>query len=476
MLFAFILSEEVNHWIYCDKFYTHVNGKYFCYNKCPADYPISDPSGKDMQCRWNPCPIDTPFKEVASCVKRCSTGAYELIDNDMICVSSCGGKFALNEYNTNSTQCLSCPADAPFYENGACVARCASSVYVEVNGTYTKSLVCQEGCSNFYYINVTNQNSKLCLSKCYSHHLIADNECLQYRCPPRAPYRDDQYCYAVCPNKAYMYVNVASELHCMPDCGKMMYIINSSNENSKFCIMNCPEETPYYETGACLSRCTSGSYKNTNVIYRGRFILKCQQSCNLFVLNVSNGNSQQCVDRCPSSSMFSESGLCSVKCASGMYEDNYGSLKCVPSCSNYMQINVQNGNQKQCVDRCSGYVQENICVNKCPTDSYSRVGDSYVCQAKCDKVYVQSPYNKLKQCFNECPSSYKYLVGKECKDSLNKAGQTNIALIVVPVVAGVVVLSVLALCFYKNKKQNGATKIAKKQKVNVNMPASMTYV
>ncbi|CAL6082400.1 Growth_factor receptor cysteine-rich domain superfamily [Hexamita inflata] len=155
---------------------------------------------------------------------------------------------------------------------------------------------------------------------------------------------------------------------------------------------------------------------------------------------------------------------------------NYGSLKCVPSCPNYMQINVQNGNQKQCVDRCSGYVQENICVNKCPADSYSRVGDSYVCQAKCDKVYVQNPYNKLKQCFNECPSSYRYLVGKECKDSLNKAGQTNIALIVVPVVAGEVVLSVLALCFYKNKKQNGATKIAKKQKVNVNMPASMTYV
>ncbi|CAL6082394.1 Hypothetical_protein [Hexamita inflata] len=104
--------------------------------------------------------------------------------------------------------------------------------------------------------------------------------------------------------------------------------------------------------------------------------------------------------------MFSESGLCSVKmCTECMKTITY-SLKCVPSCPNYMQINVCTGNQKQCVDCCSGYVQENICVNKCPVDSYSRVEIHMCARQMRQGVYVQNPYNKpLLWCFNECPGS-----------------------------------------------------------------------
>ncbi|CAL6081506.1 Hypothetical_protein [Hexamita inflata] len=41
-----------------------------------------------------------------------------------------------------------------------------------------------------------------------------------------------------------------------------MYILNASNGDSQKCIAACPPETPYYEPGACVARCTTNAFNN----------------------------------------------------------------------------------------------------------------------------------------------------------------------------------------------------------------------
>ncbi|CAL6017974.1 Cathepsin_L [Hexamita inflata] len=540
----------------CTKYFTNISGIIQCYDSCPPTYPIVLSGSK--QCK-DKCPDATPYKDATSCVARCSSGAYQISGSNFNCVASCSGMYITNVSNQNSQQCITvCPALTPYYETGACVAKCTSGSYSVVTGPQTLmcqasctlyvlnasnsnskqclpscpaatpysdaglcsarcasgnysnsagSLLCQGACAKFFVTNASNSNSKQCVDSCQAGSLVSGQECLG-SCPSTSPYKDTSSCVSRCSSGAYQASGL--DFICVSSCSGL-YITNTSNSNSKQCITTCPEAIPYYETGACVSRCTSGSYQVINGQDQTIF---CQDSCTLYLINASNSNSKQCLSKCPTTAPYSESGLCSIRCPSGAYAIMDSINVCQPLCLNYYVTNASS-DSKICVDQCPAslpFSESGLCTTRCQSSAYIIQNNVLTCTEQCEKYFVlnssndnsmfcidscAAPNNFLKknnQCtgfcefykedgsINVCQDSCTFyeLVNqsKKCVDScgtkqnkngqcVNKSGSMNIIIIAVPAAFGAIIVTTTIICC--KKKKTKATKKGTKKVTQANM-------
>ncbi|CAL6030682.1 putative [Hexamita inflata] len=306
----------------CSNFFTNISGKMDCYEACPENYPVS--VNGTTECLAS-CPSDTPYEDDGVCVSRCGSGAYKIVEQStkLLCMPACEGQglYIINSSNENSYQCIKqCPAVTPYYQTGACVAKCASQTFTEVKGQQT--LMCNASCQLY----IKTGKSKQCFSSC----------------PDTAPFQQKDKCVARCPTGSY-YVSDSTFI-CTPKCSGL-YIINATNKKSKQCVDACPAETPYYKKGICSANCSSGAYSLI------KDVLTCQSSCKVYVMNETI-NSKQCLKTCPAEQPFLTSGLCSAHCASNAYAISSG-LKCKASCPKYFVVNVTDENSHQCVSKCT---------------------------------------------------------------------------------------------------------------------------
>ncbi|CAL6000225.1 Cathepsin_L [Hexamita inflata] len=406
----------------CDTYFTNISGVVTCYDACPDSYPtfvagkfecsVACPAGQSCA---TSCQAATPFKEAGNCVARCSTGAYSISGSDLLCQASCTGLYILNASNQNSQQCITtCPTATPYYETGACVSKCTSNAYSVVSGVQTLMcqasctyyvlnvsnsnsqqclsacptttpyidvrlcadrcasgayasvsgvLTCQASCTQFYILNATNSNSKQCMAACPTAYFIFGQQC-SATCPAATPYNDSATtCVSKCATGAYQVQGTA--LSCVASCPGM-YIANATSA-TKQCITACPATTPYYQTGACVSKCSTGAYSLVGSV------LTCQTSCKFYILNATNGNTKQCLASCTGATPYSTSGLCSARCSSGAYSLVSGVLTCQSSCSKLYVINVTNNNSKQCVTTCTTaqVLVRSECKPKCTANCMS---------------------------------------------------------------------------------------------------------
>ncbi|CAL6018844.1 Cathepsin_L [Hexamita inflata] len=415
------LKRGLTYTLDCDNYFTNISGKVDCYDTCPPAYPIILSGNKQCQ---NKCPDVTPYYETGACVLRCTSGSYSVVTGPqtLMCQTSCTF-YVLNASNSNSKQCLlSCPAATPYSDAGLCSARCVSGNYSSSAG----SLICQGACAKFFVTNTSNQNSKQCVDSCQAGQVTSSQECLS-ACPAIAPFNDSTACVGRCVSGAYL--AAGSNLTCISSCTGM-FITNASNLNSKQCITQCPDATPYYETGACVSRCTSGAY---SIVLATVNVLTCQASCTLYVLNSSNQDSKQCLPSCPTTAPYSDAGLCSVRCASGNYSNAAGSFVCQGACPKFFVTNASNSNSKQCVDACqvgqlvSGqeclsscpaatpYKDATSCVARCSSGAYQISGSNLNCVASCSGMYITNVSNQnSKQCITVCPDTTPYYETGAC--------------------------------------------------------------
>ncbi|CAL6016131.1 Cathepsin_L [Hexamita inflata] len=242
------------------------------------------------------------------------------------------GMFECSAFCPANQQCAtSCPAATPFKEAGKCVARCSTGAY----STFGSERICQASCTGFSALNVSS-NSQECLAQC----------------PSATPYNDSTTtCVAKCTTGAYQVQGTA--LSCVPPCTGM-YITNMTSA-SKQCITACPNEYRYYETGACVAKCSSGAYSLEGSVY------KCQTSCKFYVQYPDN--TRQCYPSCTVKNPYSTNGSCTPRCATGVYAFVSGVRTCQDSCPIYFVTNTTNNNSKQCVTACT--TTQNLVGSEC---------------------------------------------------------------------------------------------------------------
>ncbi|CAL5978782.1 Conserved_hypothetical protein [Hexamita inflata] len=440
-----------------------------CVNSCSDMYVFNASNGNSQQC-VNQCPSITPYYETGACMTRCSSGAYSVTNNvlqPLVCQASCT-YYVFNASNLNSQQCLtSCPDLTPYSDSGLCAERCSTNTYMVVSGQ-PQTLICQASCT-YYVLNASNANSHQCLAQC----------------PDATPFSDSGLCVFRCSSGSYQSISGSGQLlFCVQAC--VYYIYNSSNANSKQCLSSCPSVTPYSDSGLCSSRCTSGNYKNSNNI------LTCQLLCSgLFIVNISNANSKQCVDSCPFTQVsylqecvsgcppaapYNESSTCVLRCSTGVYSSLNINMLCVLSCPDIFVFNVSNQNSKQCITSCptnTQFYEPGACVARCSSGAYSVTSavQAYVCQQECSYfIYNKTNYNS-KQCFFACPYDFPYSDNNMCVSSCASGKYTQpssstalvcqpmnatrnlILYIAVPLGAAVLILIIiLIICLCKRNK------------------------
>ncbi|CAL6083853.1 Cathepsin_L [Hexamita inflata] len=353
----------------CDERYTNISSVVTCYGTCPPTHPTfivgqkqcldACPAGQTCQ---TTCASQNPFLENGRCVSRCATGAYKVIGSDLVCQSICSGMYIVNVSNLNSKQCiLQCPNEKPFYEVGACVSKCTSTMYSIVQGdqklvcqsvqctfyvlnasngnskqclaqcpatspfsesnlcssrcssgayqNQSGNLVCTSLCTQFYIINETNAQSKLCVTACPSNYNMLGNVCV-IACPAPTFYNDSRICSTKCSSGIYQ--RVAQTFVCVASCPGM-YL---QNPNNKECISACPYQTPYYQTGQCVDRCKTSAYQLVGKV------LTCQASCSYYVLNATNNYSQQCLASCTKTTPYSDDSSIDSYGSENIFENN----------------------------------------------------------------------------------------------------------------------------------------------------------
>ncbi|CAL6086332.1 Cathepsin_L [Hexamita inflata] len=470
----------LSHTLDCDVYFVKnaTKADYYCYDACPENYPYNEATGQCVvrcasgfyqnfgtmkQClpacqglsvvnssnadsyQCVGCTADSPYFDGTACASRCASGSYNTIPNNVqpfVCVPSCTF-YVLNATNADSKTCLtSCPANIPFSDAGLCSARCTSGAYSNATGP----LICQDSCLEFFFVNTTNDNSRLCLSVCPATQMTNGKECV-FVCPAATPYNDSFNCVDLCASKAYSVAKSAQTLLCQNSCAGL-YVTNTSNNNSKQCVTACPSTSPYNDSLSCSTRCASGAYTNA------ANILTCQASCpDFFVTNATNQNSVQCVAQCtaaqmtngkqcvlvcPTASSFNDSFNCVSRCASGAYSIATGKaqlLVCQASCPNFFVTNTSNQNSSQCVAACTASQLKNgkecvascpatipyndtlVCSARCASGAYSIVSNqaqTLMCQASCAANFITNASNgNSKQCVSTCPTPL-VVSSKEC--------------------------------------------------------------
>ncbi|CAL6107134.1 Conserved_hypothetical protein [Hexamita inflata] len=472
----------------CSKFYVvDAKSQQQCVDSCPSDKPYMN----GQECMAS-CPANAPYAEAnKTCTDKCASGAYQVLvqAQALVCMASCSGFYVTNLTNSNSKQCVTncpssnpfmfgkecliqCPSDNPFAEaNKTCVSRCASGQYNVVTGQ-SQTLICTDICGLFVY-NTSNGNSKLCYTGCpASTPYIYNNQCLAV-CPNGQPYAETtKICTALCSTGAY-YVDTtgAQQLFCQTSCSGL-YVVNTSNSNSKQCVTvcpndklfqngnqcvnqcpagsiyfvnnicyaKCPDPTPYAEANnSCVARCASGNY---SIVTGQTQQLICQGTClNFYVINTTNSNSKQCVVSCPASQQYAEANkTCTDSCASFYYTYNSTLTQkyyCVAPCTGLFITNTTNTNFKQCVDSCPAgniYMYQNACLTNCPSNApYAELNNSctvrcasgayqvvvavqtHNCMNSCTVYYVVNASNSnSQQCVTSCVSPNIYLYNSQC--------------------------------------------------------------
>ncbi|CAL5970386.1 Conserved_hypothetical protein [Hexamita inflata] len=262
----------------------------------------------------------------------------------------------------NSQQCLAaCTDDLPYSDAGLCCAGARKTRILSRSSVR----VCQDACPAFFITNASNGNSLQCVDPCPPPMVSVGQECFG-ACSSGLPFLENAVCVERCQTGAY--TDDGTNLNCGPACTGM-YILNTSNGNSQKCITACPPETPYYEPGACLVKCSSGFYD----LHPGAVQeLVCAASCPIYLVNASSDNSKQCVSKCPDAAPYSDAGSCVERCSTAAYSVVSGqqTLVCQDSCTFYV-LNATNANSQQCVISCpnNSININNFCQYKCQNEN-----------------------------------------------------------------------------------------------------------
>ncbi|OWF36427.1 proprotein convertase subtilisin/kexin type 5-like [Mizuhopecten yessoensis] len=169
---------------------------------------------------------------------------------------------------------------------------------------------------------------------------------------------------------------------------------------NKSCVTECPRDSPFNESGICVSKCSTYNILYGSVCIRDcpvnmfRYNKTCTTSCpKLAPFDFEALNTKFCLESCPDFTLVHRH-VCKLQCPDGFFLWN---RTCVRTCPDSAPIiYVLNKRVPQ--------FKIPICITNCPDDTFS---DGISCVKTCDKnMYV---FNST--CVDRCPTSHRLLEG-----------------------------------------------------------------
>ena len=402
-----------------------------CYSECPFEAPYFKTDSNGIKQCVLECGGLKIIEFTKECVSSCNTASYEISGNK--CYRKCTGIYYLNP---ETGDCIknNCPTNFPYFEKkrigSTDIQICKSSCDGEKK--YILGKECVENCrlSNYNYIGLDNKCKDKCDSTKGETNSISLGEfggIQTYKCAKS------------CQIDSYNFYTSSDHNKCYNKCPKdgNTYYIAEGKENSNYeCLTECPNDYPYFYANEknnnynyipCTNIFKCSNYFKKNVgcdkdCNNNNFIQRtfCENSCDKgkgfkYIRLIKSINIFECVQFCESYE-YKE-----------IYDKDTSLTKCVETCSNKFI-----DNDKNCKSSCSSndrkyyypFSEQNgvtiyKCIKSCANSSYPLMLDSstnFECFDKCPSQYKYLSKNENK-CYSDCQNSpYKYYItisGKE---------------------------------------------------------------
>ncbi|CAL5993499.1 Conserved_hypothetical protein [Hexamita inflata] len=373
--------------VFCVKqcqFYKLVETVPFCTEECP-DFTYVEPLyHPTVSGCFSSCSAETLKTRTNSCVKNCKT--FDLYPNPNFCETP--GSFQCPNIRLVQAGIYVCTQCGPteFFSGFECVLNCSQFVLNQ------NKQLCISQCGSYpkgYTEETFNDvNVKVCQESCPNYDtftFLGTQKCIDSTCGTNGKYLEiNQRCVQACASGMY-FVNYSStfKYQCYPmNASCERYILYG---NMKECYQTCP---------------LSYQFLNDN---------ECMQSCDVYMNDPKSPTQKLCVSAC--GDMNPQYQLL----------DSNGRIQCISTCG--AMFVQQIGKQFVCISFCQFYTWDGwskICATTC--DYYkidSQIDtNSYLCGTSCSSinmVYNVIDSNGKNMCVSQCPSSFPFLNGTECK-------------------------------------------------------------
>ena len=397
------------------------------------------------------------------CSKNCLKEEYiDETDNNK-CVTSCGGKYYIENKQTKEKKCTSTCNSTYVIEGKQCIEK-DDCKYIKDDAPITSN--CSTTCASPYYITKIN-NRLHCSTKCvgqtiYRSEVSGDNVCLN-NCPSNF-YEESggqKVCISISRALTCYYTDTSSPKKCLNACptsgnGNKFY----HNIGSYECITGCTDSFPYHKNDdyTCYASCDlipnlgksyiikpvstgylcdcllyameSGKkvcYHKEEECYNANYQRKLGNQCikeSVCKFKVEGETSSGFLKKC-----FNNSNECKNNNYPYYYStDNGGTGTCWAECPYYIYASTSNQptviNHSSCVPQCTGtyiYYSTNskICKTKCDVGEYINPTDTTIgkeCLSSCSGDYI----GENNECYSSsCPSAL-YTITKEGDNKKNK--------------------------------------------------------
>ena len=245
--------------------------------------------------------------------------------------------------------------------------------------------VCLSNCSiqsGYPYLDVTNNNSNVCLDSCTGEGKVIIN---------------GTQCGTECPSS-------------------FKYRFNDINSTDSYCLNNCSDFTsPLYEVNStilpftCVETCGS-TYPYKLKDDTGK--LTCTNECSGYNSYYLNFEDKECVRVCPNDKRYHYpwNQTCVSNCNDAFIDEE--SKTCVADCTKIGKKISGEGNK--CVLTCTGdypYIEDDKCVPECSSNKSFVLGENNECIENCTTEYPLVFGNK---CVQHCQDELSYQINDTC--------------------------------------------------------------
>ena len=396
----------------------HIEGEINCRAQCPPNYIIDQ-----FECKSS-CPGKFIDSKKKNCVPNCESNQY-YVPGENICLDQCNSTL----YRINGQECVtSCNSTFYLLDDNKCTNICPE------NKTYTVKI---------YTIDDDNRDSipYTCLPECPQGYYYTDEEMLDnmiHVCKSPCNYKNTttNECLDHCLNYSYYDSENGT---CLDSCDDRNFLLKNINDSYYYqCYDKCPNDYPYVNitTGECLKSCDFIDYDNKTCV------TECNENQKKF--EDDENNIVYCLNDCDTLGLFTYHEACVKVCDKEKYlienmekkicecqylfyiNETDNKKECLPpekkECKEESEYKIRNYGSNECLKSCDGMLSldGDYCYPKgtnCPINSKL---DNETNKCTCIGNYYSKNGSQI--CLAEgedCPSTYKYLKGKECVNECN---------------------------------------------------------
>ncbi|CAL6027316.1 Conserved_hypothetical protein [Hexamita inflata] len=466
-----------------------VSGVAFCEENCDSGKRGVDLKydSENYRCEAS-CSLFSSIKytQDGQCLDKCG-GSKPYYISGNLCVSQCYDQVSEKFLNEASNQCVSTCSSMTYFRNNTnqflfcSPSACDAANFTGIETFHASYTRCEASCALFTDLKYSNDHS--CVKTCPSEKKYFDAKLTCYEsCPASSPYTEsNNTCVTKCASGNYSITEDFKMHKCEGICPKYSFIEKESD--MRICVSTCKNQPVNtfinFVTQECVPSCEFPFYNVIETDY-----IQCLPNCNSNFHGIDstfNPTMERCENSCLSfsSEKFTMDHSCLDKCDEPKPYHSVDRV-CVSQCYDQASLKYIGEDNKTCVSSCS---------------YYKPVGLDTQCQSKCNLFELNSTYNDMIFCFQDCfdkhysPTqnacvdtcpgswvSYKKLCVPSCPSGYsisnkicdtNKAKKSNLVGIAVGVAIPLIIIVILLVVYFIKRNKNAEPKKPTKKKAPI---------